>query len=190
MSSLQAIDSPKFTEIATSLALMLRQHQDSFENSPKSVIQLGISNTQDNPVYSRYSLVSSIKDMFSKIYFYDTGRDINSTYVGIDICEASYWGGFTNMISFDSLINQTIDSFISVPEVSEIFYSIQSEDVELFVLLNNLAYDSNLMRQLIRIELGIKDMWKGRNVEIHFAPDHNLDRSLYLKDFKIAYKKG
>lgn len=117
-------------------------------------------------------------------------RGIDPTTTGINIHEANFWEGFMSMIDDDSLIHQTLLILRPYNEIAEVFYFINSIDVDFFILLDNKDYDSSLMRSLIKKEKLISSMWQGRNLDFHYAPIKHIDKSFVLRDYKIAYKKG
>jgi hypothetical protein len=131
-----------------------------------------------------------IREFLSNHFQDNYEMGIISTLAGIDICDVQKWGGLTNMLSDDYLLNQTISVFSGFQEVSEMFYLNKGNRLDIFVLLDNESYDSELMRSLIETEDLVRDMWKSKEVEVNYAPIKHIDKASLLKHYKIAYIKG
>lgn len=168
--------------------------EQSFDNELAMGIVLG---SKDMYPKSNYEVLSTYVNTFSinvqpflELITNFVKKRINPTVSGIPIHEAHYWGGFVNMINDDCLIAQTLPTFQLYKEISEVFYHIENNDVDFFILLDNEEYDSVLMRKLIKNERLISKMWLGRSLDFHYAPIKHVDKPFILNGYKIAYKKG
>lgn len=167
-------DQPYDNIIAVNLAIKLssKQNQKLFGNSTHT--------TQET------SNVPTLVGIMSNC----VKNRIDPTISGIHIHKAHYWGGFVNMIDTDALIHHTMLTLQPFKEISEVFYRLENDDVDFFILLDNEEYDSTLMRKLIKNERLISKMWQGRNLDFHYAPIKQIDKLFIIKGYKIAFKKG
>ncbi|MDD4438671.1 MAG: hypothetical protein PHS04_11645 [Tissierellia bacterium] len=122
-------------------------------------------------------------------YFTDMG--INGDYLDINTSEEDQaWRRFTRMMIDDNmLIYQSLEAFRIYNEISEIYYSLEDDTVEFFILIDKEEYDFNFMHELFSIERIVKKMWDGKYLDFHYVPTNYIDRSI-LYGYHIGFKRG